>query len=286
MSAATTLSEILGWSYFMCWSASFWPQVVLNHRNKSAKGLSLEFTWLNFLGFACYSMYNCALFSIPRVHEDDKIRNHGSPTNLVKINDVAFSLHALIMTSYTLYQIYKYDVDPVRILALWCKTTLIATTVVLGFVFVETLAKNERWDAERGLVHNLYTWLGWFTLVSYVKLGVTCVKYIPQVYLNYSRKSTQGWSVFNVLLDLSGGILSLMQLVVDAQESGDWSAATDNPVKFGLGFVSIGFDVIFCLQHYVWYRKDLGGKDEENDDEAQRNHQEEENDADEGQNLL
>jgi hypothetical protein len=26
-----------------------------------------------------------------------------------------------------------------------------------------------------------------------------------------------------------------------------------NPIKFGLGLVSIGFDVIFMLQHYVWF---------------------------------
>lgn len=27
-----------------------------------------------------------------------------------------------------------------------------------------------------------------------------------------------------------------------------------NPIKFGLGLVSIGFDVVFILQHYVWFR--------------------------------
>lgn len=27
--------QILGWGYFLAWSASFWPQVVLNYRRKS-----------------------------------------------------------------------------------------------------------------------------------------------------------------------------------------------------------------------------------------------------------
>lgn len=29
-----------------------------------------------------------------------------------------------------------------------------------------------------------------------------------------------------------------------------------NPIKFGLGLVSIGFDIVFMLQHYVWFHPD------------------------------
>lgn len=35
----------------------------------------------------------------------------------------------------------------------------------------------------------------------------------------------------------------------------DWSPVTGNPVKFGLGFTSMFFDVIFMLQHYCLYRE-------------------------------
>jgi cystinosin len=273
MTTTDVVSEMLGWGYFLAWSASFWPQVVLNYRNKSARGLSLEFQTLNLLGFSCYTIYNLGLYVVPRVKDDDVRRNHGQASNLVKPNDLAFSLHALIMTTVTLLQIYKYDEG--RRLALWCKTVLGCVLVVLNFVLIETLVKNEHWDPEHGLWAggNLYTWLGWLTLVSTVKLGVTCVKCeveqccsnntqltttttdIPQVYLNYQRKSTEGWSMTNVFLDLTGGFLSLAQLVWDASASGgDWSRVSDNPVKFGLGFVSIGFDAVFCVQHFVWYR--------------------------------
>ena len=34
----------------------------------------------------------------------------------------------------------------------------------------------------------------------------------------------------------------------------DWSAFRGNPVKFGLGLVSILFDIVFIIQHYVLYR--------------------------------
>jgi cystinosin len=36
--------------------------------------------------------------------------------------------------------------------------------------------------------------------LSYVKLGVSLVKYMPQIWLNYKKKSTVGWSIHNILL--------------------------------------------------------------------------------------
>ena len=48
--------------------------------------------------------------------------------------------------------------------------------------------------------------------------------------------------------------MSILQLVIDASLQADWSGLTANPVKFGLGNVSIFFDLIFMLQHYILYR--------------------------------
>jgi cystinosin len=90
---------------------------------------------------------------------------------------------------------------------------------------------------------------------------VTVVKYVPQVWVNYKRKSTQGWSIWQILFDFTGGVLSILQLVIDSSLQADWSGITGNPVKLGLGNVSIFFDVIFMIQHYVLYRVvDDGGK--------------------------
>jgi len=75
-----------------------------------------------------------------------------------------------------------------------------------------------------------------------------------QVLLNYRRKSTKGWQIWNILLDFSGGTLSIVQLIGDSiaearvQELSNSSWTTGivgNPAKFGLGLVSIFFDVSF-----------------------------------------
>jgi cystinosin len=78
---------------------------------------------------------------------------------------------------------------------------------------------------------------------------------MPQVWVNYKRKSTHGWSIWQILFDMVGGVLSILQLVIDASLQADWSGITGNPVKLGLGNVSIFFDLIFIWQHYFLYTK-------------------------------
>lgn len=38
--------------------------------------------------------------------------------------------------------------------------------------------------------------------------------------MNYKRKSTIGWSIGNVVLDFTGGILSMLQMIINADNYG------------------------------------------------------------------
>jgi len=87
-----------------------------------------------------------------------------------------------------------------------------------------------------------------------VKLLITLVKYMPQVITNYNNQSTHGWSIHQILLDFTGGILSVSQLFIDSYLQGDWSGITGNPVKLALGNISVFFDIIFITQHYWLYQ--------------------------------
>lgn len=44
------LSALFGWVYFLCWSASFYPQALLNWRRQSTSGTTVDFPLLNVLG--------------------------------------------------------------------------------------------------------------------------------------------------------------------------------------------------------------------------------------------
>lgn len=73
---------------------------------------------------------------------------------------------------------------------------------------------------------------------------------ILQVLLNYRRKSTKGWQIWNIILDFSGGTLSVVQLIGDsfaAAPNSSWTTGiVGNPAKIGLGLVSIFFDVRYA----------------------------------------
>lgn len=85
---------------------------------------------------------------------------------------------------------------------------------------------------------------------------------VMQALLNAKRRSTDGWQINNVLLDLAGGALSLAQIGLNAFARADPSVITGNPAKIGISAISIGFDILFILQHYVFYpqgsRADVG----------------------------
>ena len=72
-------------------------------------------------------------------------------------------------------------------------------------------------------IANKFSWLNFVYAMSYLKLITTVLKYIPQVYLNYALKSTVGWHIQNVILDFTGGILSIGQLFLDAFNMDDLS---------------------------------------------------------------
>ena len=104
--------------------------------------------------------------------------------------------------------------------------------------------------------------------VSFVKIFLSIIKYCPQVFLNCQRRSTVGWSIANILLDFTGGSLSVLQLLVDGGSTHNWAGVVGNPVKFGLGFFSMAFDMIFMVQHYLLFPKyTVTSDDEQESDE-------------------
>lgn len=120
----------------------------------------------------------------------------------------------------------------------------------------------------------------------------TTFKYTPQAYLNYRRQSTEGWSVYNILLDFTGGLASFSQMVaqsfamqsmsnfiVSAQRrgAGAWTDAArlkqGDAGKVGLALITMFFDIVFMIQHWILYPASskapatmpaaAGGRDEE-----------------------
>lgn len=250
------VSEVIGWVYFSAWSISFYPQMYTNYRRKSVVGLSLDFQVLNMLGFLCYTIYNAALFWNTSVRQQYAALHDGQ-LPAVHANDVFFALHAATVTGFTLLQCAYYErcgARPSRISIFAVITVVIAAVGwAVTLLVVPTLKPDSCPDSSSCPGVGLLTWLSWVYFLSYVKLGISLVKYVPQIVLNCRRESTAGFNLWNVFLDFEGGILSLSQLLLDAWTGNCWGPVIGNPVKLALGMSSMAFDVIFFVQHFFLY---------------------------------
>jgi len=244
------LSSIVGYTYFLAWSASFYPQIFMNYYRKTTRGLSCDFCVLNVLGYVCYTAYTTNFYWNERIIAEYKQRMSGIDVDdgtkqseiTVQGNDVAFAIHALFMASFTLSQIGMYDSFISRPPSRRVYIVLVCTFAFCALYILSTWIYEGRID-----------FLGFLYVLGTIKICVTIGKYVPQALLNRSRKSTVGWNHWNVILDFTGGVLSLLQLVGDCADMGDWNGITGNPAKIALSLVTICFDLIFLIQHYILY---------------------------------
>ncbi|KVH92820.1 Cystinosin/ERS1p repeat-containing protein [Cynara cardunculus var. scolymus] len=189
------LSSVLGWIAFCAWSISFYPQVILNFKRKSVVGLNFDFVVLNLTKHSSYLIYNASVFFSSALQRQYR-QKYGSDEMIpVAANDVAFSIHAVVLTAFTLFQIAIYDLY----------------LSIPGF--------------------------GW----------------PPALVMNFRRKSTIGFSIGNILLDLLGGLTNYGQMAVQSIDQHSWVNFYGNIGKTLLSLVSIFFDLLFILQHYVLY---------------------------------
>ncbi|KAI0909046.1 PQ loop repeat-domain-containing protein [Ustulina deusta] len=247
------LSTLFGWVYTICWSLSFYPQAFLNFRKKSTGGTTVDFPFLNILGFASYLIYTCAFYWSLEIRHQYALR-HDNHTPTVAFNDVAFALHAFILTAilntqYFLPSVWGFERSAVR-----SPSRAIAgvfTGCITGVVLILFIVASQPPSADP---RTSWAWLDVIYVISYVKLLVTVVKYAPQLVYNRRNRSTKGWDISQILLDFAGGLLSIAQLGIDSYLQHDWSGVTGNPVKLFLGNVSMLYDLLFMGQHYCLYR--------------------------------
>ena len=139
--------------------------------------------------------------------------------SLISQSDKIFAIHAFILSIFVLLQfIYFHGMKWTQLFF------LLSILVVTNFESVGIL----------GLV----------------KLGITVCKYIPQIYENYTRESTKGFSTTGVALDLSGGLLSMLQLFYDGYilNLALLDVIFGNSTKLGLSLVTIFMDVVLLIQ--------------------------------------
>ena len=89
---------MFGWGYFLAWSFAIYPQAYTNYVRKSVQGFSVDYGTVNFLGFLFYLIYTCGGYIYPPVGTDE-----------VSLQDVFYSAHAYMSTTFVCVQVIIYD---------------------------------------------------------------------------------------------------------------------------------------------------------------------------------
>ncbi|XP_050380044.1 cystinosin homolog [Argentina anserina] len=230
--------EVLGWIAFVSWSFSFYPQVILNFQRKSVVGLNFDFVVLNLTKHSSYLIYNATLYFSSAVQKQ-YFHKYGSKQMIpVAANDVAFSTHAVLLTALTLIQIAIYERGNQKV----SKISIgIVVAVWLGAAVCFFIALSN------------HSWLWLISVFNLIQVCMTVIKYIPQAVLNFMRKSTDGFSIGNILLDFTGGLTNYAQMAVQSIDQHSWVNFYGNIGKTLLSLISILFDVLFMCQHFLLY---------------------------------
>ncbi|XP_058128762.1 cystinosin homolog [Anopheles ziemanni] len=223
------------------------PQVFMNYRRKSTEGFAISNRLLDLAGglLSLLQMilngWNFDDWQSILGSPNEYYRRHQFGLNPVIGNDIGFAMHAVFGTGFTILQCRMYDTGGNSV-------STPAKAIISVYMMIITITFSA---AALRLMH----WLDFLYIMSYIKLSTTMIKYFPQAYMNYRRKSTEGFEILNRLLDLAGGLFGILQMVINAWNFDDWRSIGGDPVKFGLGIFSILFDLVFMFQHYILYRK-------------------------------
>lgn len=237
------ISSMIGYLYFMAWSVSFYPQIITNYQKKSTDGLSTDSTILGILNYTCYAIYNAFFFWDETIRQEYKDRHGADAEITVMSNDVAFAFNALFTLFFTLGQIIYYSGMSKQPASRTCKL-IVGLTILFSTIYIVCIL----------LKLPGFIWIDFLYIMATVKLILTIMTYIPQIALNYQRKSTKGFNIWNIIFDFSGGLLSLMQLFFDCLDMNNFSGILGNWAKLILSLITFLFDGFYFLQHYVLYR--------------------------------
>lgn len=157
--------------------------------------------YCNSLGFASYLVYTCAFYWSPNIRHQYALR-HDNHTPTVTFNDVAFALHAFILTAilntqYFLPSLWGFERSAIRAPSRFI--TGVFTGCITGVALIIFVVASQSPSADP---KTSWAWLDVIYVISYVKLLVTVVKYAPQLMYNKRNRSTKGGMYKNLLCRL------------------------------------------------------------------------------------
>jgi cystinosin len=175
---------------------------------------------------------------------------HGYSPLLTNI-DLVYSVHGLVLTTVAISQLFCWGFKK-RTTSLRKMTKLIILCVLSAIAVLYSVVGTNKLHALKDQASNeVFSLLDLAIVLSYIKIFMSLIKYIPQLLHNHKRRSVLGFSMFTIFLDCSGGILSVAQLFLDAYITTghlNMEILISNGGKLWLSFVTLFFDCCFIYQ--------------------------------------
>lgn len=180
--------------------------------------------------------------------------HHGYFPLLTNI-DLIYSLHGLILNIVTISQLYFWGFKKRSTIIKKTTKLIIATVIITTLLLYSCVGTNKLHQLNEKTKNQSFTLLDLAIILSYVKIFMSIIKYFPQLSHNHKRKSVVGFSIVTIFLDSTGGILSILQLLIDAYimtGSLNIDKLINNGGKLGLSFVTLFFDSCFIYQWLIY----------------------------------
>jgi len=151
------------------------PQIILNYRSKSTKGLSNIFLAIYFIGYVANLFYVYGL-SLPIVYKITA--------------PLSFLFVSILVFQYFFYNKYKVTF---RLILLFCVVFLLFFLLVILDIYFSTL------------IGNLFGWVSFIIWFVYL---------LPQMFRIFFKKSVEGFSLSFVVSGFIGNLLELIAVFV------------------------------------------------------------------------
>ncbi|QLQ81294.1 hypothetical protein HG537_0F00550 [Torulaspora globosa] len=253
------VEDVLGLIYVWSWCVSMYPPVVTNWKQKSSTAVSKDFVILNTSGyFYLLVSLTLQLYLWQPVSEKDGRQPDTRPK--VTQFDLWYCLHGFVMNLVLVSQViygkklwgFKADSHQVRMKPyyhkFWIISLVVFTILTVRFGY-GTFCHG--WNNQKTL--------SYCNSLFILKISMSLIKNVPQTFHNYERKSMKGFAIQSVMLDITGGVASLLQLVSQISKDQGFNATTlaANFGKIGLALVTLVFDFIYVSQWLIYRDAEL-----------------------------
>ncbi|KAL0092262.1 hypothetical protein J3Q64DRAFT_1718301 [Phycomyces blakesleeanus] len=231
------LSAIVSRASLVISSIHLYPQILLNKRNSSVRGLSIDYLYLNIIACGFYSAF-AIIFTTCESTRNEYLQKYGSLNEYIHPSEAILAIHAFCLSAFLLFQTTIYEKSVKQKLS--SASAAVIWAILMGAVLIVLSVRygNTTWAD----VVYYFDGVGYFAAM---------IKYLPLVKVNSKRKSTIGWSIQSIILDLLSGLLLGLQSILDSTSQP--SDIIMHPAKCTLAIVIILFDLVFLYQHFVLY---------------------------------